>query len=207
MALDDRVRVGLEIDIMGASEDARTSRNAERTRGVILDAAVEALATHGTGISLAAIAQRAGVSKGGLLHHFPSKDALILALVEDSNRKFREHVAEFLDLSENEPGKMLRAYVRALCSGGEATTHYFTTAPAWAGIYQIPEIVALSTSDAAWWETQLALDGLSPERIMVVRHAAEGVAASVAYGENDAAYAAQAERLLLGLTRGEALPE
>jgi AcrR family transcriptional regulator len=188
-------------------DETRASRNAERTKAAILDAAVEALASHGTGVSLAAIAQGAGVSKGGLLHHFPSKDALILALVEDANRKFREHVAQFLDLSENEPGKMLRAYVRALCSGGEATTHYFTTAPAWAGIYQIAEIVALSEADARWWKTQLALDGLSEERILVVRHAAEGVAASVAYGENDAAYAAKAERLLLALTQGGALPE
>ena len=33
-------------------------------------------------LSLDAVAQRAGVSKGGLLYHFPSKARLLKALVE-----------------------------------------------------------------------------------------------------------------------------
>lgn len=32
-------------------------------------------------LSLNAVAREAGVSKGGLLHHFPNKQALIFALV------------------------------------------------------------------------------------------------------------------------------
>ncbi|EAE2866200.1 TetR family transcriptional regulator, partial [Listeria monocytogenes] len=34
-------------------------------------------------LTLEAVAQRAGVSKGGLLYHYPSKEALIKGMVED----------------------------------------------------------------------------------------------------------------------------
>jgi AcrR family transcriptional regulator len=53
------------------------------TRDRILAAAMEVAKESGAGhLSLDAIARRAGVSKGGLLYHFPKKDALIRALVE-----------------------------------------------------------------------------------------------------------------------------
>lgn len=185
------------------NDEPRPARNAELTRAAVLRAASEALAERGTGVSLAYIAKKAGVSKGGLLHHFASRDALIVALVEDANRRFRENVVSHLDLSENAPGKMLRAYVRALCSGSEATVQYFTSAPTWAGIYNLPEVMKISRAESAWWSEQLALDGLSHERILVVRRAAEGLAVALAYGEEAAERAAGARDLLLALASGQ----
>ncbi len=53
------------------------------TRALILAAAAELAKEKGAAhISIEAIAHRAGLSKGGLLYHFPRKDALIHALVE-----------------------------------------------------------------------------------------------------------------------------
>lgn len=54
---------------------------------------------------------------------------------------------------------------------------YFTAAPTWAGIYQIPKVAEITAADTRWWKENLAADGLSPERILVVRRAAEGFAA------------------------------
>ena len=52
-------------------------------RAQILAAAAELAKESGAAhISIDAIARRAGISKGGLLYHFPKKDALIQALVE-----------------------------------------------------------------------------------------------------------------------------
>lgn len=182
-------------------EGERPTRNSDRTRTAVLAAAAEAMTERGTGVSLDYIAKRAGVSKGGLLHHFPNREALLVALIEDSQQRFREGVVGHLDLSENIPGKLLRAYVRALTSGSDATAQYFTAAPAWAGLYQIPRVAEIAAADAAWWDENLASDGLSPDRIMVVRRAAEGLAAAVAYGDGSA-IATETAEILLHLASG-----
>jgi AcrR family transcriptional regulator len=184
----------------------RKTRDLERTRTALLSAAAEAMAEQGTKVSLAHVAQRAGVSKGGLLHHFPSREALIVALVEDANRRFRETVLAHLELSENEPGKLLRAYVRALCLPSEALSQYFTSAPTWAGVSQVPDAARALQADAAWWAEQLGADGLHPERVLVVRRAAEGSAAALASGEESPESLARVMELLLELTRGAELP-
>ena len=58
----------------------------ERTRAMrqrLLDATVECLVEVGwSGTSTTLVSQRAGVSRGAQLHHFPTKNALVLAAVE-----------------------------------------------------------------------------------------------------------------------------
>ncbi|HYP62885.1 MAG TPA: TetR/AcrR family transcriptional regulator [Acidocella sp.] len=61
--------------------DNRT--RSERTREAVLQAALTIMTRDGAGrLTLDAIAKESGVSKGGLLHQFPSKDAVITALLE-----------------------------------------------------------------------------------------------------------------------------
>lgn len=53
------------------------------TRQDILNAAIDLIAKRGSrGVSLDAIAEAAGVSKAGLLHHFANKDALLNAALD-----------------------------------------------------------------------------------------------------------------------------
>jgi AcrR family transcriptional regulator len=58
-------------------------RHAQNARDTILDAAedvvIEVGARH---LTLDAVAKQAGVSKGGLLYHFPSKEALVHAMLD-----------------------------------------------------------------------------------------------------------------------------
>jgi len=58
----------------------------ERTRAMrqrLLDATVDCLVEHGyAGTSTTLVSQRAGVSRGAQLHHFPTKNALVVAAVE-----------------------------------------------------------------------------------------------------------------------------
>jgi len=52
-------------------------------RDRILDAAEQQVTSQGgRNLTLDAVAHAAGVSKGGLLYHFPSKDALLAAMIE-----------------------------------------------------------------------------------------------------------------------------
>lgn len=183
----------------------RQTRNTERTRRAVLDAATQAILEKGTSATLAEIATRAGVSKSGLLHHFGGRDDLFVAVVEDASRQLRDAVLGEFDGSEKRPGKMLRAYVRALCKGGAeaAAARDFTAAANWNGLSAIPAIAALFEKQDAWWTEQFAADGLSADRIQVVRRAAEGLAAAALHGaEGQTSIAAGSDLLLELATEG-----
>ena len=79
-----------------AREAVRT-RNKAKTRQRLLAAARELFYGDGicaTGVS--AVAERAGVTKMTLYAHFPSKDGLVAAYLEDSDRRWREFLEEKL---------------------------------------------------------------------------------------------------------------
>ena len=59
-----------------------TRPHGQRSRQRILDAAIECLADLGySGTTTLAVQRRAGVTRGSLLHHFPSRDELLVAAV------------------------------------------------------------------------------------------------------------------------------
>jgi len=56
----------------------------ERCRRVVLDAALQLFSHHGYGAtSVRQIAEEAGVSVGAVYHHFPDKEAMFRALIEE----------------------------------------------------------------------------------------------------------------------------
>lgn len=181
--------------------EGRQTRNTARTRRAVLDAATQLILDKGTAVTLAEVASAAGVSKSGLIHHFGNRDQLVIAVVEDMFEQFRSAVLAQLDLSENHPGKMLRAYVRALFEGSAeaVAARDFTAASNWNGLHAIPAVAELIDEQNAWWGEQLAMDGLSAELIQIVRRAAEGVATAALQGDEDAEGIATARRLLLDL--------
>lgn len=84
-------------------------------------------------LTLEAVANRTGISKGGLLHHFPNKEALIEGMIIEYTDQF---IAELTSITSksNEQGKWIRAYLnviindKALVSGlaaaSVAAMHY-----------------------------------------------------------------------------------
>ncbi|HEY3469357.1 MAG TPA: TetR family transcriptional regulator, partial [Amycolatopsis sp.] len=75
----------------------KAGRGPEETRRALLDAAGTVIRTRGISASLDDIAKAAGVSKGGLLYHFPAKDALVRTLAQDILDTFRAEVHAALD--------------------------------------------------------------------------------------------------------------
>jgi AcrR family transcriptional regulator len=92
---------------------------AER-RTAIVEAAIEVFSQHGfRGSALADVAERVGVSPAGILYHFGSKEALLLAVIAERDRRAGEEmmalpidggleslrgVIRFAESSEREPG-------------------------------------------------------------------------------------------------------
>ena len=64
--------------------DRPLRRDAEQNRQRLLDAAADVFAEHGLEASVEEIARSAGVGMGTLYRRFPTKDALISALVHDA---------------------------------------------------------------------------------------------------------------------------
>ena len=90
---------------MNATTTRRTQ--AERratTRRILLDAAADSVVAHGlAGLSIAAVAERAGLSTGAVFHHFPDKAALIKAMSEHISTqvtaRFAASLPELIGLS------------------------------------------------------------------------------------------------------------
>jgi AcrR family transcriptional regulator len=74
--------------------------DAQRNRADLLDAARLVIAEEGVDASLRDIARRAGVGIGTLYRHFPTRDALLAALVSAGTERMRALAAE---LTATEP--------------------------------------------------------------------------------------------------------
>ena len=62
------------------------------------------------GLTLEAVAKRANVSKGGLLYHYPNKQALLKAMIVHLDENFERAIAKRIEQSEGEI-TWLEAYV------------------------------------------------------------------------------------------------
>ncbi|MDI7860714.1 TetR/AcrR family transcriptional regulator [Rhizobiaceae bacterium n13] len=65
-------------------------------------------------VTLDAVSRAAGVSKGGLLHHFPSKMALLEGLFDDLIGHFDAAIDEELRQDAEPHGRFSRAYLKAV---------------------------------------------------------------------------------------------
>ena len=74
-----------------------------------LDAAESVVVRQGiANLTLEAVAAEAGMSKGGLLHHFPSKDRLVEAMVTRAAENQRAYFTEACERAPEGPGRMAR---------------------------------------------------------------------------------------------------
>ncbi|MEX4005545.1 TetR/AcrR family transcriptional regulator, partial [Paraburkholderia sp. EG285A] len=79
----------------------------ERSRNTALKAALTILSRDGlNALTFDALARESGISKGGLLHQFGTKDGILLALLEFQRRYLEEFAVGYLnscDASVKEP--------------------------------------------------------------------------------------------------------
>ncbi|WP_454191813.1 TetR/AcrR family transcriptional regulator [Paenibacillus sp. Marseille-Q7038] len=64
-------------------------------------------------LTLEAVANKTGISKGGLLHHFRNKEALIEGMIIEYTEQFIEELTSITSKS-NEQGKWIRAYLNVI---------------------------------------------------------------------------------------------
>lgn len=99
------------------------TRGRKSSREKILDAAAELVAEIGAGrLTLDAVAERAGLSKGGLLYNFPSKDALLQAMIQrmiDQVTESREALRAQMEPGPNLEARLATTTLLNMCCGGK----------------------------------------------------------------------------------------
>ncbi len=158
------------------------------TRDRILNAAEARLLSEGPGgLVLEAIAAEAAISKGGLLYHFASKEALVAGLCERMLQGFDERLETLTEVDDRGPGAFTRAYL--------ATTVTAEGKPADNSARLMAGILATLGRDSthmvqlreafARWHARLAADGIDETTATLVRLAADGLWLSALLGLNE----------------------
>lgn len=158
-----------------------TGRDADDTRIQIIDAAARLISRRGPAVPIAAIAEAAGVSKGGLLYHFASKDDLLEAVSRRLFDVFGDAVHDAA-AADPDPGRLLRAYVRVSFAdvADEAATREMIAVAA--QLIHEPRIQQIAAEDGQRWHDELFGDGLDPAIVSLVVSATDGVSAAPLWG-------------------------
>lgn len=79
----------------------------------LLDAAIRVVTRDGMGaLTLDAVAREAGVSKGGLTHHYATKDALVTAMLEHFGQRLLRELDRFAADDPDLAGRRVRAMMK-----------------------------------------------------------------------------------------------
>ncbi len=98
----------------------KRKKQPELVRRALLDEAARITLEQGLSkVTFQAVADAVGVTKGGVMHHFATKDALILAVFYDAMAKFEAEVNAAMAKDPVSYGSFTRAYIDATISLGE----------------------------------------------------------------------------------------
>ncbi len=144
-------------------------------RDRLLDAAEQVVARHGVGhLTLDAVAHEAGVSKGGLLYHFPAKSALIAAIVERHTTRCETDQATAAAADPQAVGAFTRAYLSARTKPPDPRKEPVHAAVL-AALGTDPEYLDPLRQRIAEWQSRLESDGIDPATASIVRLAIDGL--------------------------------
>jgi AcrR family transcriptional regulator len=155
------------------------------TRDRLLDAAETVVMARGVAaLSLDAVAAEARVSKGGLLHHFRSKEALLTALVERLAAEMRASYDALVALQPEGPGRHTRGVVAwALHTAPERAERDLRIAAALLSAHaHDPRLIEPVRREHARIRAQLEHDDLPPGHAHVVLAAADGLFLAKVFG-------------------------
>ena len=105
---------------MGVTDDTATEQrplraDAARNRAKVVEAAKQAFSERGLDTQMEDVARRAGVGVGTLYRHFPTKDALVRALIVDKMERMAEVAKAALEQEDADPWE---AFASVLRQGG-----------------------------------------------------------------------------------------
>ncbi|WP_226582625.1 TetR/AcrR family transcriptional regulator [Halobacillus litoralis] len=153
----------------------------ESKRHKILEAAALIVKEQGSdALTLDATAKRAEVSKGGLLYHFSTKEALVEGLVQHMNDIYRSNVEELVGKDEEEKGKWSRSFINVMHDKSVENQTISAGMLAAQGIN--PELLQPLQNTYADWQAHIQQDGLDEVDATILRLAVDGLWLSEIFG-------------------------
>ncbi|MCU1548240.1 MAG: TetR/AcrR family transcriptional regulator [Arthrobacter sp.] len=139
-------------------------------REAVLDAFESLLIEVGErGATLDAVARRAGVSKGGLLYHFPNKEVMISVLLERLDRLLAEDVAAMAAAPEGAAAYFIKSSVWA----DTALDRVFVAATRLAEVAHEETLHRMAAAQANWLE--LLASDVGPAMAKAVLYMGDGL--------------------------------
>ena len=154
------------------------------TKTRILTAAEQVVLERGVAaLTLDAVAEAAGLSKGGLIYHFESKEALIRAMIARIGTCMQERMDK-LTAADGAPGGWTRAYLGAAFPprGTPDDQDAMREAALIAALGYDPALMAPYAAQYAGWVEQQKADGIDPILAAIVRLAADGLWLNEVFG-------------------------
>ena len=172
-------------------------------REAVLDAFERIIIAEGErGATLDATAKAAGVSKGGLLYHFGTKEDLFAALADDLLRSFDELLLSMVEPDDHEPGRLCRAYVRASFVPWTPDDLDAVSPIVMAIVVDDERVAAIVERFTVDLDARLRADGLPDDVVELVVAAADGASMQpLWWAGTDQAHRQRLEARLIALTR------
>jgi len=143
------------------------------TKLKLLKAAAQVVQDKGVSqLTLDAVAEKAQVSKGGLLYHYPSKSALLTAMVAHLIESFEQAIARQVSHRESKTA-WLEAYVSM--SFDPDHSQLLESAGILAAVASDPSLLEPLREQYKVWQAAAEASGLDPNLATIVRLAADGL--------------------------------
>lgn len=140
----------------------------------ILEAASKVVAEKGIfNLTFEAVAKEAGLSKGGLLYHFPSKEVLVEEMVEHLAGNYRRKIDDQATADAVEEGKWTRAYLDVTFKNTYKNKNMHAGLLAAKAIN--PELLQPIRDVYEEWQEAVDDDEIDPTLATIIRLAADGI--------------------------------
>ncbi|MDX2243708.1 MAG: TetR/AcrR family transcriptional regulator [Leptolyngbyaceae cyanobacterium bins.302] len=156
---------------------AKSVKSRSLTRETLLRAATQVILEHGVeALTLDAVARQAGVSKGGLLYHFPNKNALVVGLGEQLIHEFETALQTEFDQDDapGTPGQWTRAYIRSTLRMSGQTLALVARLSSLI-VEMPPELLTSADAYEQRCRQRIESDGLDPTQATIIQLAIDGL--------------------------------
>lgn len=122
--------------------------------------------------TLEAVAKNAGISKGGLLYHFPNKESIIKGMIDEYGNAFFSEVKDKA-IEDEQVGRWNRSYIETSFNDKVATTALSNSILA--VLFSNPEFLTIYKQENSLIQEEMSKDGIDKVNATIIKLASDGL--------------------------------